>query len=274
MKKIALVTGASSGIGKATALQLIKDGYIVYGAARRVEKMNDIISAGGHAIALDVTDYEQVKSEINSIIQKEGRVDILVNNAGYAVYGPVEEITVEQAKKQFDVNLFGLAEVTKAIIPTMRNQKSGIILNISSVGGKIYTPLGAWYHATKHALEGWSDSLRLELAQFGIDVVIIQPGSIKTEFDTAMDQQFGETKNSAYGQLKITMKKVMHNAYQPGNYSDPSVIAKKISLAIKAKRPKTRYAAGKMARQTLMGRKWLSDRGFDKMMMNIVKKFS
>ena len=183
MKKIALVTGASSGIGKATALQLIKDGYIVYGAARRVEKMNDIISAGGHAIALDVTDYEQVKSEINSIIQKEGRVDILVNNAGYAVYGPVEEITVEQAKRQFDVNLFGLAEVTKAIIPTMRNQKSGIILNISSVGGKIYTPLGAWYHATKHALEGWSDSLRLELAQFGIDVVIIQPGSIKTEFD-------------------------------------------------------------------------------------------
>ena len=101
----------------ATALQLIKDGYIVYGAARRVEKMNDIISAGGHAIALDVTDYEQVKSEINSIIQKEGRVDILVNNAGYAVYGPVEEITVEQAKRQFDVNLFGLAEVTKAIIP-------------------------------------------------------------------------------------------------------------------------------------------------------------
>ena len=147
MKKIALVTGASSRIGKATALQLIKDGYIVYGAAR-VEKMNDIISAGGHAIALDVTDYEQVKVKLIQSY-KEGRVDILVNNAGYAVYGPVEEITVEQAKRQFDVNLFGLAEVTKAIIPTMRNQKSGIILNISSVGGKIYTPLGAWYHATK-----------------------------------------------------------------------------------------------------------------------------
>ena len=156
----------------------------------------------------------------------------------------------------------------------MREQKSGIILNVSSVGGKIYTPLGAWYHATKHALEGWSDSLRLELAQFGIDVVIIQPGSIKTEFDSAMDQQFGETKKVLTVSFKITMSKVMHNAYEPGNFSEPSVIAQTISSAIKAKRPKTRYAAGKMARQTLMGRKWLSDRGFDKMMMNIVKKFS
>ena len=274
MKKVALVTGASSGIGKATALQLIKDGYVVYGAARRVEKMKDIIAAGGKAVGMDVTNYEQVAQEIHSIIQKEGQIDILVNNAGYAVYGPVEEVTAEQAKRQFDVNLFGLAEVTKAVLPTMREQKSGIILNISSVGGKIYTPLGAWYHATKHALEGWSDSLRLELAQFGINVVIIEPGAIKTEFDSAMDQQFGETENSPYGPLKITMEKVMHNAYKPGNYSEPSVIAKTISSAVKAKRPKTRYAAGKMAKQTLIGRKWLSDRGFDKMIMNMVKKFS
>ena len=274
MKKVAIVTGASSGIGKATALQLIKDGYIVYGAARSVDKMNDITVAGGKVIGLDVTNYEQVSQEIQDIIQKEGRIDILVNNAGYAVYGPVEEITVEQAKRQFDVNLFGLAEVTKAVLPTMRQQKSGIILNVSSVGGKIYTPLGAWYHATKHALEGWSDALRLELAQFGIDVVIIQPGAIKTGFEAAMDQKFSETNNSPYSQLKITMGKVMHNAYQPGNYSDPSVIAQTISLAIKAKRPKTRYAAGKMAKQTLMGRKWLSDRGFDKMIMSMVKKFS
>ncbi len=272
MKKIIIVTGASSGIGKATALQLIKEGHTVYGAARRVAKMEDLVSAGGKAVAMDVTNHEQVHAQISKIIEAEGRIDVLVNNAGYAVYGPVEEINYEQAKRQFDVNLFGLAEVTKAVLPTMRNQQSGTIINISSVGGKIYTPLGAWYHATKHALEGWSDCLRLEVKQFGIDVVVIEPGAIKTEFDQAMDHQFGEI-SGPYGALKKTMERVMANAYKPGNYSEPSVIADTISKAIKSKNPKTRYAAGKMAKQTLMGRRWLSDKGFDKMIMRMIRNF-
>ena len=190
------------------------------------------------------------------------------------LYGTIEEIGYEQAKHQFDVNLFGLAEVTKAVLPGMRMQKSGVIVNVSSIGGKIYSPLGAWYHATKHALEGWSDCLRLELNRFGIDVVIVEPGAIKTEFDKAMDQRFTDNSNSPYRDLKNTVAKLMENAYKPGNYSEPTVIADTISRAINSKNPKTRYAAGKMARQTLMGRKWLSDRGFDKMIMLMVNSYA
>ncbi len=274
MKKVIIVTGASSGIGKATAMHLIKEGHNVYGVARRLEKMQDIVEAGGHAMQMDVTDHSQVKEVVAKIIEESGRIDVLVNNAGYAVYGPVEEISYEQAKRQFDVNIFGLAEVTKAVLPNMRQNGEGSIINISSVGGKIYSPLGAWYHATKHALEGWSDCLRLELKQFGINVVIVEPGAIKTEFDEAMDHQFGTIENSPYGELKKTMEKVLKNAYKPGNYSEPQVIAEVIENAIKTKKPKTRYAAGKMATQTLMGRRWLSDKQFDGMIMRMVKSLS
>ncbi len=274
MKKVVLVTGASSGIGKSTALQLIKEGHIVYGAARRVSKMEELVKQGGHAIAMDVTDHAQVQEVVQQIIQDEGRIDVLINNAGYAVYGPIEEISYEQAKRQFDVNLFGLAEVTKAVLPTMRNQKSGKIINVSSIGGKIYSPLGAWYHATKHALEGWSDCLRLELKSFGIDVIIVEPGAIKTEFDAAMDQRFTDDQSSPYKDLKHTVAKLMKNAYKPGNYSEPQIIADTISTAIRSDRPKTRYAAGKMAKQTLMGRRWLSDKGFDKMIMRMVNSYA
>ena len=180
--QVILITGASSGMGKDAAMHLINQGHIVYGAARRVSNMADIVEKGGHALELDVTNPEQVKSVADKIIEEQGRIDVLVNNAGYAVYGAVEDVSAEDAKRQFDVNLFGLAEMTKAVLPYMRKSKSGKIINISSMGGKMYTPLGAWYHATKHALEGWSDCLRLELKQFGIDVVVIEPGGIATEF--------------------------------------------------------------------------------------------
>lgn len=273
-RKVIVVTGASSGIGKATALQLIEEGHIVYGVARRVEKMQDLVDAGGHALQMDVTNHDQVKEVMGKVIADNGRIDVLVNNAGYAVYGPIEEVSYEQARRQFEVNIFGLAEVTKAALPSMRENRSGTIINISSVGGKIYTPLGGWYHATKHALEGWSDCLRLEMKEFGVNVVIVEPGAIKTEFDVAMDQQFGEVENSPYKALKQGMEKVMANAYEPGNYSEPEVIAEVISKAIKAGRPKTRYAAGKMATQTLMGRRWLSDRGFDRMIMGMINSMA
>ncbi|MEX0360257.1 MAG: oxidoreductase [Allomuricauda sp.] len=270
MKKVIIVTGASSGIGKATALQLIQEGHTVYGLARRVENMQDLIKAGGNAMSMDVTQHDQVKAVIANILKKENRVDVLVNNAGFAIWGAVEDVSYEDAKRQFEVNIFGLAEVTKAVLPSMRNQKSGTIINISSIGGRIYSPLGAWYHATKHALEGWSDCLRLEVEKFGIDVVIVEPGAIRTEFGDVMNDNFSRSKNGAYSELANLITAAVEDTYSPGKSSPPGVIAEVISKAVKVNKPKTRYAAGKMAAQTLFFRKWFSDRFFDKAIIRIM----
>jgi len=273
MKKIILVTGASSGIGKSTAEQLINDGHTVYGAARRIEKMKDLEEKGGHAIQMDVTKDSDTKACIDQIIREQGRIDVLVNNAGYAVYGPVEQVSMEDAKRQFEVNIFGLANITKKVLPHMRNQKSGTIINISSIGGKVYTPFGAWYHATKHALEGWSDCLRLDVKNFGIDVVIVEPGIIKTEFmDVMYDPMVERAQDSPYAKMAESLAKSTKQAYEkPGQSSPPSVIAKVISKAVKSKKPKTRYAAGKFAKPLLFMRKWLSDKWFDKAVMSQMK---
>lgn len=273
MKKVILVTGASSGIGKSTALQLINDGHIVYGAARRIEKMKDLQEQGGHAIQMDVTKEADVKACVEQIMKEQDRIDVLVNNAGYAVYGPVENVSLADAKRQFEVNIFGLAAITKEVIPQMRAQKSGTIINISSVGGKVYTPFGAWYHATKHALEGWSDCLRLELSDFGIDVVIIEPGIIKTEFaDVMYDPMLERAKGTVYEKNIASLAEATKGAYEkPGQYSEPSVIAKAISKSIRTKRPKTRYAAGKLAKPLIFLRALISDRWFDKAVMSQVE---
>ena len=165
-KKVILITGASSGMGKESALTLLKQGHIVYGAARRKGKMQELVDLGGHALPLDVQDHGAAAGVVEQIIGENGRIDVLVNNAGYAIYGAVEETSIEDARRQFEVNLFGVAALTNAVLPHMRTQGSGAIINVSSMGGRMYTPLGAWYHATKYALEGWSDCLRLELKQF------------------------------------------------------------------------------------------------------------
>lgn len=274
MKQVILVTGASSGIGKATAQQLIAEGHMVYGAARRTHKMQDLADSGGHVLEMDVTKHDQIKKGVEQIIKEQGRIDVLVNNAGYALYGPVEETTYEQAKRQFDVNLFGLAEVTKAVLPQMRQQQSGKIVNIASVGGKIYSPLGSWYHATKHALEGWSDCLRIELKQFGIDVAIVEPGLILTEFDQAMDNPYGHSNGSPYKGLIDAMGKSTAESYTPAKSSPPEVIAQVISKIVRSKKIKTRYVAGKMAKQVLFARRWFSDKSFDKMILGMVKKMA
>jgi short-subunit dehydrogenase len=273
MKKVILVTGASSGIGKATAEQLIADGHTVYGAARRIEKMKDLKDKGGHAIQMDVTKEADIKACVAQIINAEGRIDILVNNAGYAVYGPVEQVSLEDARRQFEVNIFGLAAITKAVLPHMREQKSGKIINVSSMGGKIYTPFGAWYHGTKHALEGWSDCLRLELKPFGIDVVIIEPGIIKTEFmDVMYDPMVERAKEGPYAEMANKIASSSKEMYEkPGQSSPPTVIAEVISKAVKSKKPKTRYVAGKLAKPLMFMRKWLGDRIYDKGVMSQLK---
>ena len=179
-QKVVLITGTAYGIGKSTAELLIEKGHIVYGGDILVEEnlyLNDI---GGTALEMDVTNQEHIDKAINQIISEQGRVDVLVNNAGLGVYGAIEDVSMEDIYYQYDVNLFGLARVTKAVLPYMREKKSGLIINISSVLGETYGPLAGWYLSTKHALEGWSDALRVELKEFDIDVVVVQPGAINT----------------------------------------------------------------------------------------------
>ncbi|MFN8698469.1 MAG: oxidoreductase [Flavobacteriales bacterium] len=271
-KKVILVTGASSGIGKATALRLLADGHIVYGTARRVAEMNDIVAAGGHAMRMDVTSGEEVRDCVSHLIQAEGRIDVLINNAGYAIYGAVEDTTIDDARRQYEVNLFGLARVTQAVLPHMRGKRSGAIINISSMGGKIHTPLGAWYHSTKFALEGWSDCLRLELRGTGVQVVIIEPGLIKTEFEDVMIGPFmARSGNGAYAELAQKMKRASHRNYDKNNASGPEVVAATISKAVRSARPRTRYATGKFAKLFLFFRWLVSDRLFDTVVMSQVK---
>ncbi|MFK7797694.1 MAG: oxidoreductase [Aureispira sp.] len=273
MKKVILITGASSGIGKVAAFKLIKEGHTVYGAARRVKEMDDLVQAGGHAIKLDVTDPEQIKAAVEQVIAEQGKIDVLFNNAGYAVYGAVETVSIEDAKRQFNVNIFGLAEMTKAVLPHMRKQNSGTIINTSSMGGRMYTPLGAWYHATKHALEGWSDCLRLELKQFNINVVVIQPGGIHTEFaDVLYDPMVKRAQGTVYETMTNTMAAATKEMYgKPGTLSPPSVIADLVSKAVNSSKPKTRYVAGKFAKPMMFIRKYFGDRIFDKIITSTAR---
>jgi len=274
MKNVAVVSGASSGIGKATALYLIDKGYIVFGVSRRLNEMSDLIEAGGKALAMDVTDSEQIRDALQKIMLEEERIDVLVNCAGFAVYGAIEDVSIEAAKRQFEVNLFGLAQLTKMILPIMRKQKSGTIVNVSSVGGKIHSPLGAWYHASKHALEGWSDCLRVEVKQFGIKVVIVEPGTIKTEFGDVRNRNFSCPDDSPYLTLAAAMKEIISEGYKPGNFSEPEEVATVIFKSINAINPKTRYTVGKKSASVILYRKICSDRFIDKTILNLVRKLS
>ena len=199
-QKIVLITGASSGIGRSTAKKFLEKDYIVYGAARTEAKLQYLNNyENGHYILMDITEAKMRENCINEIISREGRIDILINNAGYGAYGAVEEVPLEEVKRQFEVNLFGLSELTKLVIPKMRENKMGKIINISSIAGKIWTPLGGWYHASKFALEGLSDCLRNELREFGIDVILIEPGAIETNWaQTAGENLIKTSGNGIY----------------------------------------------------------------------------
>ena len=273
MKKVILITGASSGIGKDTAISLIKHGHVVYGAARRLEMMQDIIQAGGHAIKMDILKEKNIDDVVNQIINEQNRIDVLINNAGYGLWGAVETISIDEAKRQFDVNIFGLAYLTKKIIPFMRKQKSGKIINMSSMGGKVYTPFGAWYHATKYALEGWSDCLRIELKSFGIDVILIEPGVIKTEFQNVMmDSTVERSIGTPYEKKLKALEKATQEMYARGIGSPPSTITKLIIKAINSHNPKRRYVGGLFAKPMLFIKKWFGDKMYEKAIMSQIKK--
>lgn len=263
--KTALVTGASSGIGEAAARLLKRQGFTVYAAARQVEKMQELEAQGIHVLYLDITDEASVRSCVETIEAHDGGIDILINNAGYGSYGAVEDVSIDEARRQFDVNLFGLARLTQLILPAMRQKRFGKIVNVTSMGGKIYTPFGAWYHATKFALEGWSDALRFEMAPFGVDVIIIEPGAIQTPWGRIAVDHLRETSGSgAYRTAVTKAADNMAKMYSSGQASAPSLIAETIVKSVTVVRPRTRYAVGHMAKPVLFLRWLLPDRLFDR----------
>ena len=270
MKKVVLITGASSGIGKYTALQLMQKDYIVYGASRRIDKMQDLKEAGVRLLQMDVTNDASMIKGVQEIINSEKRIDVLVNNAGYGSFGALEDVPISEAKYQFDVNVFGLGRLIQLVLPYMRSQKSGKIINVSSMGGKFGEPHGSWYHATKFAVEGLSDCLRMELKQFGIDVIVIQPGAIKTEWDIiARENLIKVSGNSAYKDLAKKHSAMLEKTYKKS--SEPIVISKEVVKAIISYHPKTRYTAGSGAKLILFIKKILPDKIFDKIMLSQIK---
>ena len=177
MSQVILLTGASSGIGYDTAKNLATAGHTVYGAARRLEKLEELRPFGVIPLQLDITDEDSIKKAVETIITEQGRIDVLVNNAGYGSYGAIEDVTLDEARNQFEVNLFGLARLTQLVLPQMRAQRSGRIINVSSMGGRLTTFMGAWYHATKYALEAFSDALRMETSDFGFRSPLSSPAA-------------------------------------------------------------------------------------------------
>jgi NAD(P)-dependent dehydrogenase (short-subunit alcohol dehydrogenase family) len=260
--KVCLVTGASSGIGRVTALELLRAGHTVYGAARRVHKMDDIRAAGGHALAMDARNDEDLDRVVATILDEQQRIDVLVNNAGTVLHGAIEDVPLDLARDQFQVNLIAPARLVQLVLPRMREQRAGTIVNVSSIGGEIALPLGAWYYASKHALEAFSDTLRMEVQPFGIDVVIIQPGIIRTEFEDQTAAQLREMSgNGAYREMAEAMAKRGETGLSEA--SDPSVVADAIRQAVESDRPDTRYAVGWLADKLLQLNRSLPDREFD-----------
>jgi NAD(P)-dependent dehydrogenase (short-subunit alcohol dehydrogenase family) len=270
-----LITGASSGIGEAIARQLLADGYRVFAGARRVERMAALRAAGARLLALDVTDEASMSAAVAAIVADGGRFDVLVNNAGYGSYGSLEDVPLEEGRRQFEVNVFGLARLTQLALPNMRRQGAGKIVNIASIGGKMHEPFGAWYHATKFAVEGMSDCLRMELAPFGIDVIVIEPGAIKTEWSAiAREHLLKYSGQGAYARAAQTHARMLAGADQGMAPSPPEVVARTVSRALAAARPRTRYATGAGAGPILFLRWLLPDRAFDRLMRFIERRLA
>lgn len=238
----------------------------VYAVARSVDKMKDLEAMGGHIMKMDVTSEEDIEKVVAQVIAEQGRIDVLWNNAGYGLYGPVEDLSMEKVQQQMEVNVYGVARLTKKVLPYMRAQKEGLIINTSSMGGKIYTPLGAWYHASKHAIEGFSDCLRMEVKEFGIKVVILEPGVINTGFNAGVSQNFSyESKNGAYKRLVNGYIKAMENNPTPD--SNPEVISRTVLKIINARNPKTCYLVGRGGKLLVGIRRVFGDKFFDRMML-------
>lgn len=255
-KKVVLITGASAGIGRETARILLAAGHVVYATARDPKKVADLARAGARTLALDVENEASIRKAVATIAKKEGRIDILVNNAGYGSYGAVEDVPLEEARRQFEVNLFGLARVTQLVLPLMRARKSGRIVNIASIAGRFSVPLGAWYHASKHAVEAFSDALRLETRQFGIRVVIVEPGLVATDWiRIARDGLLRTSGQTAYGELAETMAPF----FGATGATEVRGVARIVARAATKRRPPARYAVPAKAVFLLFCHRFLPD---------------
>jgi NAD(P)-dependent dehydrogenase (short-subunit alcohol dehydrogenase family) len=269
-----LVTGASSGIGEATVRALLEDGYEVFAGARRLERMAPLETLGARLIYLDLADDATLVSAVETIASAAGRLDVLVNNAGYGCLGALEDVPLAEGRRQFEVCLFGLARLCQLALPIMRSQGAGRIVNVGSMGGRFGEPFGAWYHAAKFAVEGLSDCLRMEAAPFGVHVIVVEPGTIRTEWSRIAGESLlrasGETAYAPYARQHAKMLARNEASKVP---SSPEGVARTIARAVRAARPRARYPTGAAARPMLIFRRFVSDRLFDRVMWRISQSY-
>lgn len=265
-KRTALVTGASSGIGKAIALKLLEEEFKVYTGARNEQSVLELEEKGAHFLRIDVTENESMENAVKRIEAETAGVDVLVNNAGYGHYGAIEDVPVDEARIQMETNVFGMARLIQLVLPGMRERTWGKIVNISSMGGKMGFAFGGWYHASKHAVEGLSDALRQEVAPFGIDVIVIEPGPIKTSWiDVAADNLAVNSSGGVYAEHTQTMAEFIKAPYRNAMSAGPEAVATVIARALKARHPLPRYRVPFSAKFMVALRWLLSDRAFDNM---------
>jgi NAD(P)-dependent dehydrogenase (short-subunit alcohol dehydrogenase family) len=269
ISRAVLITGCSTGIGRAAALRLARAGHRVYATARRLETVRDLEPAGCRVLPLDVCDEASMRAAVTEVERAEGAVGVLVNNAGYGSEGPIEEIPPQELRRQFETNVFGLVRMVQLVLPGMRRQGWGRIVNLSSMGGRLTLPGGGAYHATKYAVEALSDALRFEVRGFGVAVVVVEPGAIRTEFGhTAVAHvAASERPGSPYARFREVLKQQIEGAYEGGPIAalagEPDDVAHAIERAITARRPRTRYPVTFGARLLMGLRRWLPDRVFD-----------
>ncbi len=266
--KAVLITGCSSGIGRATAQRLARSGWNVYASARRIESISDLATEGCKLLPLDVTDEDSMRTAVEKVKEDTGAVGVLINNAGYSQSGAVEDVAMEQVRRQFETNVFGLVRMIQLVLPGMRAQGWGKVVNLSSMGGRLTLPGGGFYHASKHAVEAISDALRFEVRRFGVDVIVVEPGVIKTGFgDAAVTSMGAASPEGAYGDFNAGVARATIGAYESGPMAtlggEPDAVARTIEKAISARRPRTRYPVTPSARLLMTTRRVLPDRAFD-----------
>ncbi|MGI8921749.1 MAG: oxidoreductase [Solirubrobacteraceae bacterium] len=273
VSKAVLITGCSTGIGRATALHLAKRDWTVYATARRLESIADLADAGCRTLALDVTDEDSIASAVGAVEQEHGAVGVLVNNAGYSQSGTIEEVPMAEVRRQFETNVIGLARCCQLVLPAMRSQRWGRIVNVSSMGANFVFPGGGYYHATKFAVEALSDALRFEVKGFGVDVVIIQPGLIRTEFGETAVSAAGAAAidDGPYAKFNERLAKATVEVYENRGPmarlgGGPETVAKAIEKAISARRPRRRYRVTPSAHLLINQRRMMTDGMWDAMM--------